>query len=86
MTQFLWGALAATCGVAGLLFLRSWRTGRDRLLLVFAIAFWVFALNWVALAVLRPADESRHYVYLIRLAAYLLLIAGVVDKNRRPPA
>jgi hypothetical protein len=27
--------------------------------------------------------ESRHYVYVLRLLAFLLLIAGIVDKNRR---
>ena len=43
----------------------------------------MLALNWTVLALGRPSDESRHWVYVIRLAAYLLLIAGIVDKNRR---
>ncbi len=81
--QFLWGMLAMACIVAGLFFLRFYGTTRERLFLVFAVAFWVFALNWIGLAALNPSSESRHYLYLVRLAAFVLLCAGIVDKNRR---
>jgi hypothetical protein len=30
-----------------------------------------------------PTLELQHYVYLIRLFTFLLLIVGIVDKNRR---
>jgi hypothetical protein len=30
-----------------------------------------------------PALEAQHYVYLVRLFAFALIIAGIVDKNRR---
>jgi hypothetical protein len=83
MNQFLWGALAMASLVAGLLFLRFWRLGGDRLLLFFATAFGMLALNWMALGLANPDRETVFYVYLIRLAAFALIIVGIVDKNRR---
>jgi hypothetical protein len=69
--------------VAGCFFLKFWRLTRERLFLCFACAFWVFCLNWTGLALLPPGDEGRHYVYAVRLLGFLLLIAGIIDKNRR---
>ncbi len=83
MILFVWGALAMACWVAGLFFLRYWRMSHDRLFLFFTLGFWVFALNWIALAMVEPNLETRHYYYLLRLVAFVLIIIGVVDKNRR---
>jgi hypothetical protein len=83
MQQFLWGAAAMACWVAGLFFLRFWRTSLDRLFLFFGAAFWVFALNWVWLAAANIAIESRHHVYVLRLVAFALIILGIIDKNQR---
>jgi zinc transporter ZupT len=68
--------------VAGLFFLRFWRDTSDRLFALFAGAMWILSLNWAILAALHPGEESRHYVYMIRLVAFVLIIAAVVDKNR----
>jgi hypothetical protein len=81
--DLLRGALAMSCWVAGLFFLRFWRLSRDRLFLFFFMAFWVFALNWLGLALVKGSVESRHYVYILRLLAFALILVGVVDKNRR---
>ena len=81
--DFLWGALAATSAVAGLFFLRFWRTTQDRFFLLFALAFGVFALHWTALAVLDVSDETRAYLYLPRLLAFLLILGAIAEKNRR---
>jgi hypothetical protein len=81
--QFLWGMLTMGSLVAALLLLRFWRVTRDRLFLFFAAAFATMALNWVGLSVIDPALELRHFVYLLRFCAFVLLIAGIVDKNRR---
>ena len=83
MKQFLWGALALSCGVAGLFFFRFWTVSRDRIFVFFALAFWALALHWTALGISNPSVESRHYVFLVRLLAFVLIIAGVLDKNRR---
>ena len=79
---FLWGFLCATSLLAGLFFLKFWRDSGDRLFLVFACAFGTLSVNWVVLAVVRPDQESSSLIYLVRLAAFLLLLAGIVDKNR----
>lgn len=83
MIPFLWGATTLGCWVIGLFFLRFWRTTRDRLFAFFAAAFWVMSLNWLALVALAPAQESRHLVYVVRVVAFLILIVGILDKNRR---
>lgn len=83
MTEFLWGALAMGSAVVALLFARSWALSRDPLFVWFALAFVVLALNWTALGLLSPSDETRHYLYLPRLLAFGLIIGGIVDKNRR---
>lgn len=82
---FLTGGTATACVAIGLFFLRFWRRTDDRFFLLFALAFWVFALNRVALAVIGDEDESaRMVVYVVRLAAFLLILTAIVDKNRRP--
>ncbi|MEP7010340.1 MAG: DUF5985 family protein [Acidobacteriota bacterium] len=84
MSQILSGASAAVCLFIGIFFLRFWRTSRDRLFLVFAVAFGVFSLHWALLGLADVPNESRHYFYLLRLLAFVLIIGGVIDKNRRP--
>jgi len=83
LKQFLWGMLTMGNLVAALLLLRFWRVSRDRLFLFFAAAFATLALNWLGLSVIDPALELRHFAYWLRFCAFLLLIAGIVDKNRR---
>lgn len=85
MTQFFNGACAISSAVIGLFFLRYWRVSADRLFAFFTAAFWLFAAHWVALAVVAPSDEERHWLYLVRLIAFVAIIAGIVDKNRRTP-
>lgn len=83
MKQFLWGALTLASLVAALFFLRYWKLAQDRLFAFFAIAFAVMGLNWLGLAIVDPAMENRHILYLLRLLAFVLIIVGIVDKNRR---
>lgn len=83
MNQFLWGALATSSWVAGLFFLRFWSVSRDRFFLFFFGAFWSFSLNWAWLALANPPQETKHYAFIVRLVAFVLIIVGIVDKNRR---
>ena len=78
----LYGALVALGLVAGLFFLRYWRLTRDGFFLWFAGAFIAFAVNWVLLAYDRTSTEHTPYIYAVRLAGFLLMIAGIVLKNR----
>lgn len=83
MNEFLWGAISATSFAIGLRFLRMWTDSRDRLFALFALAFWVLGLNWLLLAIAQPPDETRHYFFVLRLLAFLLIIAAILDKNWR---
>lgn len=85
MHQFLHGAIMMAFAACGLLFLRFWRSTRDRLFLLFAIAFWILAANRVVLAWLAhhgSVDEHRAMVYSVRLAAFIIILFAVIDKNR----
>jgi hypothetical protein len=82
MVEFLNGATAAGSLAVGLFFLRLWHETRDRFFSLFGLAFWILALNGTVLLWAAPADEHRHYFYLLRLLAFLLIIAAIVDKNR----
>lgn len=79
---FFSGAIAMGCAVCGLFFLRFWRRTGDRFFIAFAGAFWLLALQ-AATAVGNIPDEVRSWTYLLRLAAFLLIIAAIVIKNRR---
>jgi len=80
VNEFLRGAVAACCLVAGLFFLRFWRLTQDRLFLLFCIAFWIFAANWVVLALGGPFVEN---LYVLRLVTFSVIAIAIVDKNRR---
>ena len=68
--------------VAGVFFLRFWRETADRLFAIFACAMWVLASSSVIVALVHPAGEARHYLFIIRLVGFALIIAAVIDKNR----
>ena len=80
---FLHGALMMGCFVIGLVFLKYWRVSRDRFFVFFAAAFWVFAIGWGVRAFIHSASEHGHLVYVPRLLGFLLILAGIFDKNRR---
>ena len=82
MNHFLLGILVAFSAAIAVLFLKLWRQSRDRLFGFFAAAFVMLAVDWSAQAVLSPRHESQHYLFLIRLVAFLMIIAGIVSKNR----
>lgn len=82
MNAFLWGATAMGCWTAGLIFLRSWRHTEDRFFALFGVAFWLLAIHWTALALVGVVDETRHYFYTVRLAAFLVVLWAIADKNR----
>ena len=76
------GAIVMGYAVAGLFFARFWRQTRDRLFLIFAIAFWLLGVQRLALALTAEMLESQTAFYLLRLFAFLLILAAIVDKNR----
>jgi hypothetical protein len=82
MNYLLLGAIALGTATIGLFFLRFWRDGRDRFFLLFGLSFLLEAANRVGLAMSDHPNEGSPWNYLVRLAAYLLIIAAVWDKNR----
>jgi hypothetical protein len=80
--NFLSGSVAFGHAVAGLFFLRFFTKTKDRLFLLFCLAFWLLGSIRVALLLLGNPGEG-HYLYWIRLAAYLLILVAIVDKNLR---
>jgi Family of unknown function (DUF5985) len=81
--EFLWGLLTMASAVASLLFLRYGKVTRERLFLFFSAAFLAMTFNWLGLALIEPDTEHRHIAYLLRLLAFVLILAGIIDKNVR---
>jgi Family of unknown function (DUF5985) len=82
--QVVSGAITMGYAVVGLFFLRFWRETRDRLFLIFAIAFWILAGQRLALVLTGQTAETGTGLYLVRLFAFLLILAAIIDKNRAP--
>jgi hypothetical protein len=81
MQDILLGAIAMASFVAGLFFIKFYKSTQDRFFLFFAIAFWIEAVNRVLLA-LADFSEDVPLLYLIRLAAFSLILFAIIDKNR----
>ena len=79
--EFTAGMLTAGYLVAGLFFAKFWRRTRDGLFLAFALAFALMAANQAAPVIFGIPDEAVGGVYLLRLAAFLLIIGAILKKN-----
>lgn len=81
LKSMLAGAIMLNAWAIALFFVRFWKRTRDRLFGWFAVAFLLMGIERISIACL--AGESHFHVYLIRLAAFLLIIFAIWDKNRR---
>ncbi|MEZ0371924.1 MAG: DUF5985 family protein [Candidatus Sericytochromatia bacterium] len=84
MTQFnlfMLGAITMTLLMAGLFFLKFWRQTKDRLFLVFALSFFVEAINRAMLALSDNPREGEPVFYLVRLLSFALILIGILHKN-----
>jgi hypothetical protein len=81
LVDFLSGAVTFGFIVAGLFFLRFWRRTEDGLFLAFALAFWLLATAQGLLALGNIPVEERSWIYLIRLAAFALILLAIARKN-----
>ncbi len=82
MFYLLSGLIVAGDLIAALFFLKFWRRSADTLFAIFAAAFLLLALGQALLALTNVPVEERSWIYLLRLAAFVLIIAGIVHKNR----
>ncbi|MEO6276994.1 DUF5985 family protein [Roseateles sp.] len=76
------GGIAAGCFVVGLVFLRYWRSTRDRFFLFFMLSFWIEAANRVHMAMTASWNEGDPVHYSVRLLSYALIVVAIWDKNR----
>jgi Family of unknown function (DUF5985) len=81
LESFLLGVIATSSLTAGAFFLKFWKKTRDSLFLAFGLAFVVEGLNRCAVLLLANPSEGSPYIYLVRLLAFLLILAAILRKN-----
>jgi hypothetical protein len=81
--DFLAGAITMGFAVAGLFFLVFWTRTREGLFLAFALAFWLLGLAQALLVFADIPAEERSWLFLVRLAAFSLILVAIWRKNRR---
>ena len=81
--DFLAGVVTGGFVLAGLFFLSFWRRTQDGLFLAFALAFWLLGVAQSILALGNVPVEERSWIFLIRLAAFTLILVAIVRTNRR---
>ena len=80
--EYLSGAATLGFFVAALFFFRFWRRTEDMLFLAFGVAFMLLGANQALLVLADVPDEARSWLYLLRLLAFVLILAAIVRKNR----
>ena len=83
ITDFLGGAISMGFLVAALLFLRFWKQTREGIFVAFAGSFLLLGINQALLTLTQVPLEERSGLYLVRLAAFLLIIGALWWQNRR---
>ncbi len=73
MFEALVGASVLASAAIALFFLCFWQQTRDRLFLIFALAFAVFAVNRILLSALDDQSEAQTAVYLARALTFALI-------------
>lgn len=78
---FLLGFIAACSLVAGLFFLRFWRSTRDVLFLAFAVFFVIQGGSTAVVGSLSQPNEGSLWLFLLRLLSILVVFGAIVWKN-----
>ncbi|TPG05512.1 DUF5985 family protein [Sphingomonas oligophenolica] len=81
LIPFLIGATAFGFFAGSAFFLRFWTRTRDELFVSFAAAFFILGVQAV-LTIPKIDVEDRAWVYLVRLAAFAIIIVAIIRKNR----
>ena len=81
MREIMIGATTMGFGIAGLFFLRFWRDTRDRLFALFAVSFFLMALNRLGFTYVSSNDDRGDVMYWLRLVAFLIILLAILDKN-----
>ena len=83
MYAFLSGAVAFGFFIAALFFFRFWQRTADWLFYWFGIAFLLLAVGQTLLSLLDVSIEERSWLFMLRLAAFSIIIVAILQKNRR---
>ena len=78
---FLLGVIVAASFTAAVFFLKFWRITGDILFCAFAVFFFIEGLDRIALFFSARPNEGNPWIYLIRLVAFLLILAAILRKN-----
>lgn len=78
---FLIGVIATASFTAGLYFLKFWRQTRDSFFLAFGVSFLLEGINRIGVLFLRTPSAGNPWIYLVRLVAFLLILAAILRKN-----
>jgi hypothetical protein len=79
---FLSGAVALGYMLAAMFFLRFWKRTADVLFLCFSVAFALLSIGQIVVASANIYVEDSSAAYLVRLAAFAIIILAVWRKNR----
>ena len=82
INAFLSGAIALGFVAIGVCFHRFWRRSRIQLFNFFALAFFLLAVERTVVVLANPQNEFAPYLYLLRLAAFAVIIAAIIHQNR----
>lgn len=85
MYAFLSGAITMGFLTAGLFFFRFWRKTEDTLFIYFGVSFWLLAASQMMTIVIELPNDDQSWIYMLRLAAFVVLIIGIVGKNLARP-
>jgi hypothetical protein len=80
LNDFLLGAVVMASLSVALFFLRYWRATKERLFVLFSLAFCLLAANWALVSLGGPLGPHAH---LFRFLAFVVIALAVIDKNRR---
>ncbi|HZS63405.1 MAG TPA: DUF5985 family protein [Xanthobacteraceae bacterium] len=81
MASFFSGMIAMGYAVAALFFFRFWKRTADSLFAIFGVSFVLLALGQTAGVVWQSYREDETWIYLFRLAAFILLLIAILAKN-----
>jgi hypothetical protein len=85
MLDFLSGMVAMGFLVAAVFFVRFWKRTGDSLFAIFAASFALLALGQATSTLARAYVENETWLFLLRLAAFLFLLVGILVKNLKEP-
>jgi hypothetical protein len=80
-SDFFSGMIAAGFLVCALFFVRFWTKTRDGLFAAFSLAFLLLAASQTLTVFLGLPQEEYSWIFVLRLMAFLLLIAAILRKN-----